>query len=183
MINTALDILHASLDREERKEEKKRRKTEDKEREEMIYPNSARPTELALEAVGKGARQGRLVRVELAHDGGEAEDGDREEDELEERLAGRGVVVLLGREAAEDVVVLVHGLAEVAPRLLVPPVAVRVAVLAVLPRRVDVAAVLFMDFEIRKDEDRYLGVWGLGGGGVPRGERTEKKGYQRDGIR
>jgi hypothetical protein len=52
------------------------------------------------------------------------------------------VAVVVQRESAKDVVVLVDGLAKVAALLLVPVVAVRVAVRALLGRGVDVAAVL-----------------------------------------
>lgn len=52
--------------------------------------------------------------------------------------------VLVGGEDAEDVVVLVDELAEVAALLLVPPVGVGVAELALLGRGVGVAAVLLL---------------------------------------
>lgn len=50
--------------------------------------------------------------------------------------------MLFRTEHAEDIIIFVHGFAEIPPFLLVPPVAVRVAKLPVLSRRVDVATVL-----------------------------------------
>ena len=50
--------------------------------------------------------------------------------------------ILICRKDAQRIIVLVHRLAKVAPFLLVPPVAVRVAVLPFDGWRVDVAAIL-----------------------------------------
>ena len=50
--------------------------------------------------------------------------------------------VFVRREEAENIIVFVDGLAEVAALLLVPPVRVRVAELPLLRGRVDVASVL-----------------------------------------
>lgn len=68
----------------------------------------------------------------------------------EEGALGRGEVgVSLCGEDAQDVVVFVDGLAEVAAFLLVPPVAIRVAKLALDEGRVDVASVLLYDVSLR----------------------------------
>ncbi|KAL8933278.1 MAG: hypothetical protein Q9211_005870, partial [Gyalolechia sp. 1 TL-2023] len=66
-----------------------------------------------------------------------------EASQQQEPSAGGEMRVFVGGEDAEDVVIFVDGFPEVAPFLLVPPVGVGVAELALLGRRLDVAAILY----------------------------------------
>ena len=50
--------------------------------------------------------------------------------------------VLVGTEHAQNIVIFMHWLIEVFPLLLVPPIAVGISKLTLLPRRIDVAAIL-----------------------------------------
>lgn len=99
--------------------------------------------QLPLQPPRKRPRHARLVRVELINYSAEAEDAGDEGAQQHEAEARLVVGVGFGRKDAQDVVVLVDGLAVVAALLLVPPVGVGVAELALDGWGVDVAAVLW----------------------------------------
>jgi hypothetical protein len=106
------------------------------------HPHGALAAKFPLESALELARVGLLVGVGSLNNPANTQERENEGTELEGALGGRDPGVLVGGEHAQDVVVLVHGLAEVAALLLVPPVAVRVTELALDAGRVDVAAVL-----------------------------------------
>jgi hypothetical protein len=107
------------------------------------HRNSTRTTKLPVKTTGEGSWDTGLVRVELADNTHQDEDGSDKGTEEEGTVAGLEVGVGLGGEDSEGVVVLVDGLAEVATLLLVPPIAVRVAEGAFDCWGVDISAVLF----------------------------------------
>lgn len=109
---------------------------------ELTHPRCARATELPLQPVLKLAWEGRPVGVRRLDHVADAQEGGDEGCDLDEALARADPGVYVRREDAQLVVVLVDGLAEVPPLLLVPPVAVRVAELSLDRGGLDVASVL-----------------------------------------
>ena len=123
----------------------------------ITYRQGTRATEFGLESTGVSPGHGGLVGVVAADDAHEHQDGTDEAAEQDGAEAGLEVGVGFGGEDAEDVVVLVHGLAEVAALLLVPPVAVGVAEGALDGRGVLISAVLLQGFgSIDAEGDAYL---------------------------
>lgn len=106
------------------------------------YQQGTLSSELSLQTIWVCLGGADLVRVNLVHGKTQAQDCDDKGSEQDAAPCGVEVVVVVQRDGAEDVVVLVAGLAIVAAVLLVPPVGVGVAVVALLEGRVDVAAVL-----------------------------------------
>lgn len=106
------------------------------------YPRCARTPKLSLQTVFKLARERPPVRVCRLDHVADAQEGGDEGCDLDEALARADPGVLVRREDAQLVVVLVAGFAVVPPVLLVPPVAVRVAELSLNWGRLDVASVL-----------------------------------------
>lgn len=106
------------------------------------YPFCTRSTKLPLQTtfvllwirrlVGQGCLDKEVRAYYEREEGGPAD----------KSLARLHVRILVGAEDAQQVIVLVHGLAKVPPFLLVPPVGVRVAELPLDERWVDVASVL-----------------------------------------
>jgi hypothetical protein len=82
------------------------------------HRNSTRTTKLPVKTTGEGSWDTGLVRVELADNTHQDEDGSDKGTEEEGTVAGLEVGVGLGGEDSEGVVVLVDGLAEVATLLL-----------------------------------------------------------------
>lgn len=109
---------------------------------EPSYQQSTRSAQFLLQTIRKGARSTRLVRVELLDGVAKASERGDKRAKQDPAPVRREVGVVPSTEHAVEIVVLVEGLAQVATLLLVPPVCVRVAVLALHRRRVDVAAVL-----------------------------------------
>lgn len=54
------------------------------------------------------------------------------------------MVVVVQTQRTQDIIVLMYGFAKVTAVLLVPPVGIRVALVAELGRRIDVAAILWL---------------------------------------
>lgn len=115
--------------------------------------HSTWPSEFSVQSPRKRPRCTRLIRVNWIDSHAQPHDRRYETSQQKEALCRLEVRVLFRREHAQDIVVLVHGLAVVAPLLLVPPVGVGVTELALLGRRVDVATVLC------RSVSRDLGTW------------------------
>lgn len=128
------------------------------------YGYSVRAPQLRLQSSRKRPWGTWLIRIIHAHDAEQYANSRNEAAQKEETLPGREVRILFRGEHAEDIVVFVHGFAVVAPLLLVPPVAVGVAKLALLRDWIDVAAIL-RGWSVSPVGLR-LGVDG-GGGGRP----------------
>ena len=109
----------------------------------VTHSHHPSPAQLLLQSIRERSRRTRPVGVREIDGGEERSERGNEAADQEEGLARGGMGVLLEGEDAEDVVVLMDGLAVVAALLLVPPVGVRVAELTLLARRVNVAAVLW----------------------------------------
>lgn len=107
------------------------------------HPRRTRAPKLPLQSTLKLARERRPIRVRRLDDVADAQEGGDEGCDLDEALARADPGVLVRREDAHLVVVLVAGLAIVPPLLLVPPVAVGVAELSLDWGGLDVASVLF----------------------------------------
>lgn len=107
------------------------------------YPRCTRAPKLPLQSALKLARERRPVRVRRLDNVADAQEGGDEGRDLDEALSRADPGVLVRREDAHLVVVLVAGLAVVPPLLLVPPVAVGVAELSLDWGGLDVASVLF----------------------------------------
>lgn len=83
------------------------------------------------------------------HDAAETEGG-RDGESPKYSTPARGeMVIIVQSEDAENIVILVNRLAKVPPLLLVPPVAIRVAVSSLLNYGVDVAAILDVSASLR----------------------------------
>lgn len=108
------------------------------------HQDRALSSQLPIQSALERPLHGRAVGVRQAHNTAQAEDDADEGAHEDEALLGGEVGVLVGGEDAEDVVILVDELAEVAALLLIPPVGVGVAELALLGRGVGVAAVLLL---------------------------------------
>ena len=106
------------------------------------YAQSAGTTKFLLQTINVSLRCAGLVRTEVVGKGAATAKNGPEGAEKDPAPAGGEVGVLLWREDGKNVVVLVEGFAVVAALLLVPPIAVRIAELALDGRRVDVAAIL-----------------------------------------
>lgn len=107
------------------------------------YRHSIGTSQLLFQTIDVGLRNTRLVRVGKADNTNHAKENSDEASEVEETLAGRDVVVLLGTEDTEDFVILVHGFAEVALLLRIPPATVGVSVCPLQRGRVGVVVILF----------------------------------------
>lgn len=106
------------------------------------YPNSSRTAQFLQQTVLELTRIRDLVGVRELDAVAETEEGNDEGANLGKTLAGRDPSVFVRRKHAQEIVVLVHGLAKVATLLGVPPLGVGIAKLALDARGVDVAAVL-----------------------------------------
>lgn len=106
------------------------------------YPRCTCAPELSLQSVLKLAREGRPVGISRLDDVADAQEGGDEGRDLDQALARADPGVLVRREDAQLVIVLVAGFAVVSPILLVPPVAVRVAELSLDWGGLNVASVL-----------------------------------------
>lgn len=109
---------------------------------EQAYRPSTLAAQLSLQAAGESPGHTRLVGVKLGNNSTEDTDTGNESAEQDGAETRLEVGVGLSAEDTEDVVVFVDRLAVVAAFLLVPPVAVWVAELALLGGRVGVLAVL-----------------------------------------
>jgi hypothetical protein len=94
------------------------------------HDDGVRPTQLSVQAAWECALHGWLVGVILVHHSEHAGKHDPEGAKPYRSPARRDVRVVFCRKDTQNIVVFVHRLAEVAAFLLVPPVAVRIAVLA-----------------------------------------------------
>lgn len=108
----------------------------------LTHPHSAHPAQLPIQTTLILLRHRWPVGICLRHGEDQRTDAAQEAQPHDRGAAGGHMVVLVQREDAQNVVVLVDRLAPIPPLLLVGPVAVGVAVLALDARRVDVAAVL-----------------------------------------
>lgn len=118
------------------------------------YAHSAGTAQFLLQAIDESPRCAGLVGAEIVGDATETTESSPEGAEEDPAPVGLEVSVFLRGEDGKDVVVLVDGLAVVAAFLLVPPVAVRVAELALDGRGVDVAAVLYAASGLAVESDR-----------------------------
>lgn len=108
----------------------------------LTHPRCTRAPELSLQSVFKLARERRPVRVCRLDHVADAQKGGDEGSDLDEAPPWADPGVLVRREDAQLVEVLVAGFAVVPPILLVPPVAVGVAELSLDWGGLDVASVL-----------------------------------------
>lgn len=108
------------------------------------YRHSIGTTQLLFQTINVGLGHTGLVGVVKADNTAQAQEGHNEHSEVEEALAGADVVVLLGTEDTENLVILVDRLAEVTLLLLVPPAAVGISELTLHAGRVLVVAILDM---------------------------------------
>lgn len=106
------------------------------------YPHRTGTSELAFETTLKLARIRLNIRVCHLDADQYTQKGNNECAEHDGTLARSRPCVLVGREHAVEVEVLVDRLAKVPPLLLVPPVSVGVAELTLDRERVDISAVL-----------------------------------------
>lgn len=106
------------------------------------YQHGALASQFGLETIWVGLGNTDLVRVDGLDGCAKAYDRGNESAQENEAPLGSKVIVVVQRQRTENVMVLVAGLAIVAAVLLVPPVAVGVAVSSLLGGWVDVAAVL-----------------------------------------
>lgn len=106
------------------------------------YGQSIGASQLLLQTVDVGLGDTRLVRVVKADNTNKAQESNDEASEVEEALAGANVGVLLGTEHTENIVILVHRLAEVALLLRIPPTTVGISVGALHCGRVGIVVVL-----------------------------------------
>lgn len=108
----------------------------------MTCPDTTSSAQLPLQAALKLPRVADPVGVRQLYSVAHTEEDGHECANLRQSLAGGNPCVLIRGEHAHDIVVLVHRLAKVPPLLLVPPVGMGIAELALDAGRVDVAAVL-----------------------------------------
>lgn len=108
----------------------------------ITYPCGTSTSQLSLKPTLKLSWERWPVGVEGLDTKKNTAQRNEERANLHQALAGGNPGVLVWGEHAEDIVVLVDGLAIVSPLLLVPPVGVRVAELALDRGRLDVSTVL-----------------------------------------
>lgn len=108
----------------------------------MTYPHSSGATQFALQTTFKLSRKRNGIGVVEIDKASDTEEDGKEGADHDQTRAGGGPGVLPRREDAQQIVVLVNGLAKVSALLRVPPVGAGITELALDSRRVDVAAVL-----------------------------------------
>lgn len=108
----------------------------------ITYPHSSGATQLSLQTILKLSGVSNHIGVVEVHDAGDAEEDSNEGANHDQAGAGGGPGVLPGGEDAQQIVILVDGLAKVSSLLGIPPVAVGVTELSLDCGRVDVATVL-----------------------------------------
>lgn len=115
----------------------------------IAYADSARSTKFFFKStVGKRPRSRRLVRIIQTDQSAKTEEANNKGAYRQQRFVGRDVGVLFGTENAQDIIVLVNWFPEITPLLLIPPVGIRVAELALYSGRVGVVSILESTEEI-----------------------------------